>query len=289
MVVATRRRRKLDGRQRNSFKIFTIAEDPCTVLGYLRAADVAHVAASCAGAAKLCLDDKVLERVAAERWLSAVRPAADLRGLFGLDRLEAEVSAWRVLRVKRVEITYEVVPQFEGLSAVAGGESALLYHARDAIALELVGASNGWFRWSKKGVDGATPFTGTPPTWMDTAQDWDAEWPKHYAKLEPVARPIRAGEADGALPGNWRLSVAGGALSARNGNVWIHLTDRGFRTAQSTPGSMGAKGSSYHARYEIAHGPGGGAPAEAELPKDAPGPWASAGANADDSRSFLAL
>ena len=164
MVVATRRRRKLDGRQLNSFKIFTIAEDPCTVLGYLRAADVARVAASCAGAAKLCLDDKVLERVAAERWLSAVRPAADLRGLFGLDRLEAEVSAWRVLRVKRVEITYEVVPQFEGLSAVAGGESALLYHARDAIALELVGASNGWFRWSKKGVDGATPFTGTPPT-----------------------------------------------------------------------------------------------------------------------------
>ena len=66
MVVATRRRRKLDGRQLNSFKIFTIAEDPCTVLGYLRAVDVAHVAASCAGAAKLCLDDKVLERVAAQ-------------------------------------------------------------------------------------------------------------------------------------------------------------------------------------------------------------------------------
>ena len=113
-------------------------------------------------------------------------------------------------------------------------EACLLVHARRRVALELVGASNGWYRWSADFEKGERPATGTPPSWVETTQNWDADWPDFEAPsltLEGEMRRDAQHLAD-LLPGNWRLSVCQGTVAIQNGGVWLQLTERGFRCAQ---------------------------------------------------------
>lgn len=305
-AVKTRGRRRIERQHLQSSQIFAIAEDPALVLGYLPAVDMARISLTCAGCRRLVNDSKVLKRIAEGNWLSAIHPARDLEDLVALDKLRSELDTWRVIRLKRKDGgQYVVVERFEGDGTT--GESALLCHAEGDVALELVGASNGWFRWSRAGIDGVTPFTGTPPTWMDRHQDWDADWHHHADGSEVLAEPLRRGDISGVLPGNWALSVVDGGLSVRNGNVrpgrvplpfslvpwpvtpecppqvWIHLTEDGFRTAQKSTARGGDHQDSYNARYMIAYDDDDTSRAvEVELPRDARGPWSTPAAPAVD-------
>ena len=104
----------------------------------------------------------------------------------------------------------------------------------------------------------------TPPriflglrAWVETTQNWEADWldfeiPALTLRGEMLR--VRRDAQQDLLPGNWRLSVFQGTLSIQNadpgrGRTSIQLTERGFRCAHSWQSE----------RYEVSHGPLGGA------------------------------
>lgn len=288
----TRRQRRRTAAEKSAGRIFAVVDEPLVVLAYLTAVEVARVARCGSGLRSICGDGAVLGRLAASRaaarydgsWLAG---ATGLRRVFAAEALSRAAAAWRVVRVRR-RAGYDVVPGFASSPSTLG-ESALLVHARDKVCLEVVGASNGWYRWSVDGVDGAgrQPLTGTPPSWMDANQDWDADWRAHVASLEPLAASLATrAAAESALPGNWTLGVVGGTLAVRNGNVWIHLTDAGFRSAQSNswaapefppfdPIGVATVATDFKAKYVVSH-PAASAPTSADADPRAAGPWTGA-------------
>ena len=96
-----------------------------------------------------------------------------------------------------------------------------------------------------------------PKLWVETTQNWEADWldfeiPALTLRGEMLR--VRRDAQQDLLPGNWRLSVFQGTLSIQNadpgrGRTSIQLTERGFRCAHSWQSE----------RYEVSHGPLGGA------------------------------
>ena len=128
---------------------------------------------------------------------------ADLREM---DDLERALSQWKLYRAR----AGRPVPRFtDGFD-----EACLLVHARRRVALELVGASNGWYRWSADFEKGERPATGTPPSWVETTQNWDADWPD-FETPPNIVEPGRKAPEDRhhqynpaeALPAHLRLEV----------------------------------------------------------------------------------
>ena len=169
-----------------------------------------------------------------------------------MEDLDWTLTQWKLYRARACR----PVPRFTGGTGF-GNEACLLVHSRRRVALELVGDSNGWYRWSADFEKREKPLTGTPPSWVETTQNWEADWldfeiPALTLRGE-MLRVWRDAQQD-LLPGNWRLSVFQGTLSIQNadpgrGRTSIQLTERGFRCAHSWQSE----------RYEVSHGPLGGA------------------------------
>ena len=103
----------------------------------------------------------------------------------------------------------------------------LLVHARRRVALELVGASNGWYRWSADFEKGERPATGTPPSWVETTQNWDADWPDFETPsltLEGEMRRDAQHLAD--LLQALEAICLSGYSRIQNGGVWLQLRAR---------------------------------------------------------------
>ena len=190
-----------------------------------------------------------------------------------MDDVDRTLSQWKLYRAR----AGRPVPRFTG-----GNESCLLVHSRRRVALELVGMSNGWYRWSADFEKREKPATGMPPSWVETDQNWDADWldfEKPALTLQGEMLRVRRDAQQDLLPGDWRLSVFQGTVSIQNGVSWIHLTERGFRCAHRVhilqpPSNIPQR--IWEATYEVSHGrPLGGAPRSRALSALAPGPWSS--------------
>ena len=270
MFSRTRAQRQKADTAKQMARLFPV--DPILVLERLDAAATAQLAACCAGARDVVRDGTRIRRLAARRWSWPQHPKSGnddlvtLDDLRSMDDLERALSQWRLMRAR----AGRPVPRFtDGFD-----EACLLVHARRRVALELVGASNGWYRWSADFEKGERPATGTPPSWVETTQNWDADWPDFETPALTLEGEMRrdAQHLADLLPGNWRLSVCQGTVAIQNGGVWLQLTGRGFRCAQCHDTERGE----YAARYEVSHGPVavfGGAARSRALGALAPGPW----------------
>ena len=130
--------------------------DPILVLERLDAAATAQLAACCAGARDIIKDGTRLRRLAARRWSWPQHPKSGnddlvtLDDLRSMDDLERALSQWKLYRAR----AGRPVPRFtDGFD-----EACLLVHSRRRVALELVGASNGWYRWSADFEKGERPL-----------------------------------------------------------------------------------------------------------------------------------